>query len=258
MAANVDDNHIIAGNMLEGSTRRYTAPLQRNGTIANVLTKDEKEYLESRMPGVDLSVYGDFWRDTYVTLTKRDNSLDLNHPNDYISYKILLALRDYIAPSWEKRGAKASYEYVIVEEGAENKENKKRYDAKKDAFKLYGKIEDDKDQLVSILKLLTNKPISNGSGLDWIQGQVEEFIDNSPAKFVDLIKDASFNTKILLTKGIENGVINKESNKYITADGLPLCEADEIATYNMAIKYLDSPKNQEVRDLIEAKINNAT
>lgn len=259
MATNVDDNHVIAGGMLSGATKRYTVPLKRNGGLFNVLTNAEKNYLESEnaLRGADLSIYGKFWNDYYVTLYKRDNILDLSDPYDYISYKILLSLKDDIASSWKTRNNKASYDFVIVEEGAELKENKKKYDAKKQAFKIYGKIEDDREQLLGILKLITNRPISNNSKLDWIQGQVEEYIDNSPSKFLDLVNDGSFHTKILINKGVELGVITKESNKYITADGLPLCEADEVATFNNAIKYLDSPKNQEVRSLVEAKINNA-
>lgn len=253
----ITEDHVISGNMLKGSTRRYTAPMLKNGAIANVLTKDEKEYLEAVMGGINLSVYGDYWLNRYVTLYKDDNYLDLSHPNDYISYKILKFLPDQIAPSWEVRNQKASYDFVIVEEGAELKENKKKYDAKKEAFKLYGKVEDDKNQLIGILKLLTNKPISKNSTLDWVQAQVEEFIDNSPSNFINLIKDGSFHTKILINKGVDLGVINKESNKYITADGLSLCEADELPTFVNAVKYLDSPKNEEIRSLIEAKINNA-
>ena len=233
--------------------------MMRNGSLANVLTRSEKAFLEGEhaLRGIDLSIYGEFWKERYVTLRKEDNIFDLNNPYDYISYKILLSLKDSISPTWEQRNERASYEFVIVEEGAELKENKKKYDAKKNAFKLYGKIEDDKNQLLGILKLITNRPISNGSKLDWLQTQVEEYIDNSPSKFLDLVNDKAFHTKLLITKGVEVGVINKDSNKYITADGLSLCEADEIPTFANAIKYLDGSRNQEVRALIEAKINNA-
>ncbi len=257
MAAHVEDNHVISGGMLEDSKKNYTVPMLRSGALANVLTDAEKEGLEGILTGVNLSIYSDFWKDYYVTLGKNDNYLDLSDPYEYISYKILLALKNHVAPNWASRKVKSTYEFVIVAEGAEFKENKKGLDAKKDAFKLYGKIEDDKDQLIGLLKLLTNKPISKGSKLEWIQGQVEEIIDKSPSKFVALVKDSSLGTKLLINEGVELGVINKESNKYITADGLPLGGIDEIPTFTNAVKYLDAPKNAEIRDLIEAKINNA-
>ncbi len=255
----ITSDHVIAGGMLINSTKRFTVPMHRNGGLVNVLTKEEKDYLEGddALRGVNLSVYSDYWRDFYVTLRKEDNTFDLNNPRDFIQYKILMALKDYIAPTWQQRNDKQSYQFVITEEGEEFRETKRKYDSKKEAFKLYGKVEDDKEQLIGILKLITNRPISNGSKLDWIQGQVEEFIDNSPSKFVELMKDSAFATKILINKGVELGVIERKSNKYSTVDGLSLCEADENPTFDNAVRYLDSPKNQEIRSLVEAKIKNA-
>lgn len=255
----ITNDHVISGGMLINSTKRFTVPMQRNGGLANILTKEEKDYLEGSdaLRGANLSIYSDFWRDFYVTLRKEDNQFDMSRPMEYIQVRLLESLKDHIAPSWKQRNDKQSYQFVIVNEGEEFKETKRKYDSKKEAFKLYGKVEDDKDQLIGILKLITNKPISNGSKLDWIQGQVEEFIDNSPSKFVELMKDSSFTTKILINKGIEAGVIVKKSNKYSTVDGLSLCEADENPTFDNAVRYLDNNKNQEIRSLVEAKIKNA-
>lgn len=258
MAANVAEDHIIAGGMVAEAKRKFKAPLQKNGAIANVLTKPEKEYLESET-GLDLSVYGDFWVNYSVTLMKDDanNRLDLSNPMDYLSYKLLLTLRNDIATSWDKRHDKLTFDFAITREGEEGKERKQQYDSKKEAFKQYGKIEEDKSKLLGILKLLTNKPISKDSTLLWIQEQVEAKIDTMPSAFLDIIQDSSFETKLLINKGIEYGVIVKQSNKYSTVDGLDLCEADELPTLQNAVRYLDNPRNQEVRSLVEAKINNA-
>jgi hypothetical protein len=258
MAAHVSEDHIIAGGMIHQAVRKFRAPTQKNGSIANVLTKEEKTFLEART-GLDLSVYGDFWVDFAVTLTKdnANNTFYTENPMDYIAVKLLETLKDDIAPSWSKRDDKLTYQFVITRGDEENKERKRSYDSKKEAFKQYGKIEDDRDKLVGVLKLLTNKPISRDSSLEWIQGEVEERIDTMPTSFLDIINDPAFDTKILLHKGIEFGVVVRQGNKYSTVDGLDLCEADEIPTFNNAVKYLDNPRNQEVRSLVEAKINNA-
>jgi hypothetical protein len=258
MAANVSEDHIIAGGMIGEAIRKYKAPLSRSGSIKNVLTNEEKEYLEEET-GLNLSVYGDFWTDFSVTLMKdsTNNRLDLSQPMEYLSYKLLCSLTNDIAPSWDQRHDKLTYDFVITRGDEESKERKRSYDSKKEAFKQYGKIEDDKDKLIGVLKLLTNKPISKDSTLDWVQGQVEERIDTMPTVFLDIINDTSFNTKILINKGIEYGVIERNGNKYSTADGLELCEADELPTFDNAVRYLDNPRNQDVRSLIEAKINNA-
>ena len=39
MAANVKDNHIISGGMLEGSVKKFPVPMLRSGALKNVLTE---------------------------------------------------------------------------------------------------------------------------------------------------------------------------------------------------------------------------
>lgn len=258
MAADVEANHVIAGGMLSGSIKKFSAPLQRNGSIKNVLTTDEKEYLE-KVTGLDLSVYNvAFWRDFRVALHKDDanNRFDLSNPMDYISIKILESLsKEDIALSWADRNKNQTYQFAITREHEEMLESKNKYDSKKEAFKMYGKIEDDREKLLGVLKLLTNKPISKDSKLEWIQNKVEEFIDTMPSQFVNVVNDKSFYTKLLINTAIDKGVIVKNSNKYSTIDGLDLCNTGELPTFDNAVTYLDNIKNQEIRDLIEAKIN---
>lgn len=256
MAANVDKSHVISGGMMSKAVRKFSTPLMRNGSIANILNADEKETLEN-ITGLNLSVYGDFWNTFRVPLHKEDanNRLDLSNAMDYISYKILESLKNDIAPTWATRNSKQTYQFAICREDEEMLESKGKYDSKKEAFKMYGKIEDDKDKLLNILKLLTNKPISPESKLEWLQHKVEEYIDNYASQFVSVINDKTLYTKVLINTGLDKGVIVKKSNKYSTIDGLDLCNSGEIATFENAVLYLDNIKNQEVRSLIEAKIN---
>jgi hypothetical protein len=256
LAANVGDDHVISGGMLSGSKRKYSAPLQKNGSIANVLSKDEKDYLEN-VTGLNLSVYGDFWQTFYVSLFKDDanNLFDLSKPMDYISVAVLKSLVDDIAPTWADRKKKGTYDFVITGSDEEFKEKKAKLDVKKTAFKMYGKIEDNKDKLIGVLKLLSNQPISDDSSLDWIQGKVEEYLDTSPKLFLDIIEDPSFDTKVLINKAVESGYIKRNGNLYQTVDGLELAEAGQPASFDNAVRYLDNDKYQEVRLLIEARIN---
>jgi hypothetical protein len=241
--------------MLSGSVNRFQVPLLRNGSIANVLTKEEKATLEE-LTGLDLSVYGDFWSEHYVSLYKDDNRFNLGNPLDYISYKILMYLKNDIAKTWGERNDKQTYKFVITSADEELSEKKIGYDNKKNAFKLYGKIEEDKDKLLGVLKLLTNSPISSSSSLKWLQTRVEEFIDSKPAAFIEMLNDTRFDTKLLIQSAEEKGVIIKHGNKYKTIDGLDLCENSQTATFENAVTYLDNPKHQDVRSFIEAKILN--
>lgn len=256
MAANVDANHVISGGMLNKAVKKFSAPLQRNKSIKNVLTEDEKAYLE-KATGVNLSVYGDFWKEYMVSLYKDDNFLDLSNPMDYISYKILLHLKDDIAPTWAERNNKQTYQFAIARENDEIQESKTKHNSMKEAFKLYGKMEDDKETLLGVLKLLTNRPISKDSKLDWLQNEIGKIIDSTPYSFVSVVTDSKFYTKMLLNSAVDFGVVVRSGNKYTTIDGLDLCNPGELSTFDNAVIYLDNPKNQEVRNIIEAKIEKA-
>jgi len=258
MAAHVNKDHVISGGMMSKAKLKYQAPLQANGAIANILTKVEKEYLEETT-GLNLSVYGTFFKEFFVSLYKDDasNKLDLSDPIDYISYKILMACTNEIAPDWEARNLNPEYRFAVTRVGEVQDEKKKKLDVKKEAFKLYGKIEEDKDKLLAILKLITNKPIASTSKLSWVQGRVEEIVDERPKAFLDVVNDASFETKALINRGVEAKVILKEGNQYVTNDGMELTAPGGIASFTNAVKFLDDDENQEIRLLIEARIDKA-
>ena len=256
MAANVPDNHVIAGGMMSKSRKEYYAPLQRNGAIANVLTTEEKKFIEDATQ-LNLSVYGDFFKTFSVALRKDDasNKFDLSNPIDFISYKILMACSNEIAQNWDARNDSPEFLFAITREDEVQNTKKKKLDVKKEAFKAYGRIEDDKEKLLSVLKLLTNQAIASTSKLVWIQGKVEEIVDNTPKSFLDVVNDSSFETKALINRGVESKIIIKEGNQYVTNDGLSLCEQGSIATFSNAVRFLDDDKNQEVRLLIQARID---
>lgn len=97
--------HVFYGGMSENATRTFTVPiLESSGRFKNVLTNEEKAYLEEVM-GLEyntLSIYkkdDNFWENYTVRLTKGDTFLDLSDPNDYIKYKVLLANSDFVAAS---------------------------------------------------------------------------------------------------------------------------------------------------------------
>lgn len=253
MSSNVSEDHVISGGMLSGSVKKFTTPLMKNGGLANILTKEEKEYLEKET-GLELSVYKDFWKTHYVSLFKDDNRLDLSNPMDYISYKILSVLKDDIAPNWSERNMKQTYQFVMVSGDEEMSERKVTLDSKLEAFRLYGKIDEDKDKLIGILSLLTNQPVSKETSLKWLQTKVAEFLDSKPESFLAIVKDKSLETKLMINTSIEKGIILKKGNKYSTSDGLDLCENGQIATFENAVTYLDNVKHQDVRTFIEAKI----
>lgn len=251
----VTEDHAISGGMLNKAFKGFPAPLLKNGSIANVLTDAEKEFLEDLM-NVNLSVYKnkEFWETRQVRLLKGDNRLDLSNPIDYIDYKILLANKDKIAPSLKEKDNKLTYMFVIIDENEEADLTKEAFNYKKEAFKLYSKVEDNKQILRGIVKIINKKPLSENTTMKWLNQQVENIIDSQPEKFVSLLQDSLYETKILLSDAEDAGVVVTQNRRYMTSDGIELCYEGELASYDNTIKYLSDPLNQELVDIIKAKI----
>ena len=261
--------HILYGGMAETATRSFVVPrLNSTGMFKNVLTNEEKNFLEQAM-GLEynaLSVYNkvnNFWDDSNpmgigrVTLHKQDNYLDLSVPEDYIKYKILLANKDQIAPSLQdlEDRPKATYQFVIISEGAETSANLNKMDVTMKCYMEYGKVENDLPTLKTVIELIEGRPLSPNTKLDYLQGKVNEYIQRNPRQFYSVIKDELLPAKVLIKKCLEAGLIGKKNDTYyLKQDGSPLCEMDEESTLNNAAKYLTSIKQQDLKYLLEAKV----
>ena len=253
--------HVLYGGMAEGSTRTYVVPMLRNGQLVDVLTKEEKDFLEYYMGLEDnaLSVHkavDNFWKKQRVVLTKEDNYLDLSNPNDYIKYKILKHNSEFIAPNLEalQNNPKATYEYVMVREEEESRVNRKRVNATQAAWKEFGKIENEPDVLRVVIETLTSRPIAASMTLDSMVSKVDELITNDAKMFLKVVQDPQLQTKVLIRNAIEAGVIvNRGGQLYLREGNQPLCDKGE-PTLSVAAAFLSTLKNQELRFTIEAKV----
>lgn len=260
--------HVLYGGMAEGASRTFVVPQLTSGKFVNVLTDNEKAFLEHIM-GLEpnaLSIFkktDNFWSDqnplgiSRVRLTKRDTYLDLSSPEDYIRYKILLANKNLIAPSLAalQDYPKASYQYVIIEEGAEDKQAADKMSTTMKCYKEYGKIETDKDILRLIVETIDGRPIDSKVKLEFLQSKINEMIQADSRLFLKIITDPLLPTKVLIRKSIDAGFIAKRGNfLYLKADNTPLCEDGEEPTMQIAAKYLNSPKRQDILFALEAKL----
>lgn len=260
--------HILYGGMAENATRTFVVPRLSSGMFVNVLTDSEKAFLENVM-GLEynaLSVYkkvNNFWDDSNdvgisrVKLKKQDNYLDLSNPDDYIKYKILLANKDYIAPSLQELQdrPKATYQYVIIAEGEESKEAKLNMSNTMMCYKEFGKIENDIDILRTIIETIEGKPTSRTSKLEFLQTRINNLIQADSKMFLRVVQDPLLKTKVLIKKAIENGIIScRGEHLYLTSNNTPLCEYNEEPVLSVAAKYLNTPKHQDILFSIQAKL----
>lgn len=255
--------HILYGGMAENAVRYFTVPLmEKSGTLKNVLTDKEKAYLEDVM-GLEynaLSIYkktDNFWTNYQVRLTKSDTYLDLSIPDDYIKYKVLLANNDMIAPNLEtlQDRPKATYQFVLIEEGAEEKTASSSVSVMQNCWKEFGKYEDNADVLKMVVETITGRPLSSSSKLDSLKVKASDLIVSDPKVFLRTITDPLLSTKVLIRKGVEAGIISRRGDYYYLTDGnVPLCGSKEEPTITVAARYLNIPKNREMKFTIEAKL----
>ena len=255
--------HILYGGMAENAVRYFTVPiLESSGAYKNVLTDDEKAFLEEVM-GLEynaLSVYkkeNNYWSNYQVRLTKQDNFLDLSVPDDYIKYKVLKANSNFIADSLEtlQDKPKATYQFVMIREGEEENNESEKLSATMRCYMEYGKIKDDKDTLKCIIELIDGRPIAANSKIELLQGKINNLIQADSKLFLKIITDPLLSTKVLINKAIEAGIISKRGDQYyLISSNSPLCGNNEDPTLNVAARYLNLPKNQELKLSIEAKI----
>lgn len=255
--------HILYGGMAESAVRYFTVPiLGSSGAYKNVLTDDEKTFLEEIM-GLEynaLSIYkkeNNYWDNYQVRLTKQDNYLDLSVPDDYIKYKVLKANSDFIADSLEtlQDKPKVTYQFVMIREGEQESQESEKMSATMKCYMEYGRIKDDRDTLRCIIELIDGRPVASNSKLEFLQGKINNLIQADSKLFLKIITDPLLSTKVLISKAIEAGVISKRGDQlYLRSDNSPLCDHNEDPTLNVAARYLNLPKNQELKLSIEAKV----
>lgn len=257
----VNENHVLYGGLAEGSFITYRPKKQRNETYHNVLSNNEKKYLEDvlGLPDNGLSVYNkkdNYWDSLKIPIGKNGLRLDLNDPEQYIQFKVLESLDDVIAPSVEaaEKMYKKTYRFVIIRQGEEAKATLKKLDVTVEAYKFYAKIAGDRKAMLDYL-YVTGTRVAEDTDKDWMEAEIGKQVASNPVKFVQTLKDPSYETKILLYKSLGNGLILKKGNQYYSKDGEALAEPNQLATLENTINYLEASVNQQYRLLLIGKTN---
>lgn len=259
-----DPRHVLYGGLADKAAIEYVVPILRsNGAFVNVLTNDEKRFLEQFM-GLkedDLSIHkkkDNFWADFSVRLTKDGIVLDLKDPMDYIKYKVLKANSDYVADSLQalEDRPRPTYRFVMVTEDSENKKSLEKLNNNAKAYMLLGQYQDDLDVLKVILESLDGRPCSDKVKKEALLSKLQEYIASDAKMFVHYASDELLTFKVLLRNCVNSKFIYKKGDYYyLASDGSPLCEAGEDPTMSATLRYLANPKNQQLLFSLQEKVN---
>ena len=256
--------HVLYGGLAETAIITLTVPKLTSGAFKNVLTNSEKAFLEEIM-GLGsgaLSVYravDNYWKNLFVRLGKDDTYLNLAVPEDYIKYKVLLANSDIVAPNLKalSNKPKETYRFVLVSENEEIAEANENMTLAMEASLELGKLLNDKAALKLVVEIVEGKPIASSSKLDFIKSQAFKCMQSNPKLFVSIAKDPYLQTKVFIKECLEYGLIRKRGEYYYNVENnSPLCEVNEEPVLDVAARYLNSPKRQEVKLMLEAKLKN--
>lgn len=254
-----DPKHVLYGGMMEGAVRVLSVPLMRNGDYKNILTNDEKAYLEDVMGlGEDaLSVYkkvDNYWDGVRVKLEKGENFFNMASPEDFIRAKVAMAHDNIVAPSFDVVHTKATYMFYVVMEGEKDEQNQRKFTAKQEAYKLYGKYEDERDVLEYVCRIVRGSNVTKTTKMAVLQGWVGDIIESNTKEFLLVLGDKQLRTKMLISKGVDCGALRFIEGQYYTAEGKPLAEDGKIADLQTAANFLDTPVNQPIRLKVETRI----
>jgi hypothetical protein len=257
-----DPKHVLYGGMGITSKRRLVVPMLQTKVYKNILTNSEKEYLEYIM-GLEpntLSVYkktDNYWGTAFVELGKDPLVLDLSVPDDYIKYKILLANSTIVAPSEKvlKESRKATYQFVISEQGSEISTAVEALNIKSKAYLLFGKLNEELEKLALIVEIATGRTISNIKDKNNIYAVVEKLLKEDAKAFIKAAEDPYLDTKLLIKNSINIGTVRKRGTYYYLTEGnKPLCSDKQEPLLENACAFLNAPKNQEVLFLLQTKL----
>lgn len=256
----ISDPDHEAFNLFGTSTRDYLLPIDNAGNLHNPFISDEEQkWLEDSLD-LDLNYHKDkdnYWHKAKLALGKADKHLDLSNPKHYIEYVIARANKLYFAPSIKSQKAKATYKYVLVAEEEEVKVNAGKVNKTAEAYKYFGKIEDDKEAMLNFLKVY-GKRVSSSSKESFLTQEIGKIIEEDIDGFLEIARDSSsYELKILISEAVEAGAILKNGKKYSLPGGDDLCFEGLVPTLENVVTYLKHNSNQDVLLTLKARVQNA-
>lgn len=260
-----DKKHVGYGGLFDGNSVTVCVPVLSNGNFKNILTNEEKDFLENAL-GLDsnaLSVYkteNNYWKNYKIRIEKEGLKLNLSDPNDYIRYKVLLANKNIVAPSVQERidRPKATYRFEIVRSGEEASMESMKMNSTMESYKEFGKIENDIDTLRVLVELLDGRPYSSTESAVFFKSRVNQLIQKDPKRFLQYIKDPLLHTKMIIRRSVELGKVSmKNDYYYLASSGAPLCEQNEKSTLSVAARFLNQPANQDTKYILESEVEKA-
>jgi len=243
--------------MNTGAKVEYVVPRMRSGQLIDPLgdVKEEDRAVIAKQLGlkdynelnINVEEKKNYWINKAVIIDRDGLYLNLANIADYITYKILEVNLEMIAPTWEERYNKGTYKFALVFEDEESKLKNVKIDTKKEAYMMFGKIDGSVKKLSDFMWIyyLTNKDgkrLPNNPSLDYLRAETGRIVEEKPGEFLSIVTDPLFETKALIQKAVNNGLIQRNGS-FFTIFG----EESSKNSLEGLIQYLLDERNNNIR-----------
>jgi hypothetical protein len=167
---------------------------------------------------------------------------------DMLKYQILLSNKNLISPSYEERDLRATYEFMIVDEGKVTIQKLAEATVKADAYIKFAEVTSSKASTIGFIKSL-GRGIPASVTEDWLKNEVLTIVESRPEYFLEIVNHPQYNERIFVQEAVEAGAIIRKADRRYTLDN-----GAELGDLTDVVNYILNPDNQEVKMRIKAKI----
>lgn len=215
-------------------------------------SKEEREWLEKEL-GADLNIYlseNNYFDDFVVKLGKTPIPFRMDIPDELMAIRVLQQNSDAICLDPNDRLNKITYKWIMSKDGFQEIEKEQLGERAIAIWGFYKTIQNDKNELVSFLRLRGQFPPANAT-LKWLAAQVVEELNSNPTECYIQIMDEDRQYKVLMDKALEARAIIYGGDEGYMIKGDTHSFASNKA--NVLI-FFKSPKNGEEVARIKAHI----
>lgn len=242
----------------------FQCPTNQYDRLIPILTEEEQRFFEEKM-GLEKNSMSfnnrtspnNFWKTFRVALDKKGRVLDLNDPEDNITWRVLKA-SNVVANTQDEINV-LQHSFYMVTDTEKDEVSMKLANRYEEASKLFASISKSDNKMINVLRVL-GKQIQADAPTKWLKSEIVKIIEQkaktpgtlTTEDFIRVASDPNIDTRIFILDAMEIGEVYSEGATYKLRSG------DVIGyDFEQTLTYFNNPKNQQIKLLIADRIKNS-
>lgn len=218
------------------------------GVYVTGLTEEDEKRLEkslNKAPGTLSRHNKDFWGKFFIKIPRSGMVLYLDNAEHELMWLVCKA-HQFIANSEEDKLYTPFARYVMTSEEEIEKKVNDKFELKSKAFAKYSTMS--LQEQIDFLRVYGKNPGAEPRE-SFIRSQISKVIEDEPKKFLEIMEDKGYKTKVFLKECVAKNIVLEKGTKFVLQGG------DVIGyTLDQAIEYLKNPENQEVLIMLKGQL----